>query len=683
MSDPVSILIADDRPENLLALEELLREEEIEVVRAASGREALGLSLKHEFALVLLDVQMPDMDGFETAELMRGNPKTRSLPIIFVTAGEKSSSNLFKGYESGAVDYIYKPIDPIILRSKVRVFSELYRQRRAIQRQEQSLERLVEERTRDLGYSEDRYRRLLESVSSYVYTVFCQDEVPVRTEHGRGCEAVSGYTPEDYATDSWLWLRLVPEADRPLVEAFNRRLLAEKCTLTIEHRLLHRDGSLRWIQNTLVPRLSTEGILLSYDGVISDITQRRKAEEELCQALELASAASKTKNEFLANMSHEIRTPMTGIMGAIDLLRDDSLADEQKQYLDIINVSTNNLLRLIDDILDLSKIEVGKVAIDNRNFSVRTCLEEVITIQKGRIDDKGLRFSLNIAPEVPQTVCGDPLRLKQIILNLLGNAIKFTQRGAIDLGVAVAQKNNEFVTLQFRVSDTGIGINKEALDRIFQPFEQADSSATRRFGGSGLGLSICQRLTDLMGGGIQVESTEGAGSSFIVSLPMAIADTPAAARGDEAVPSLPRVWQGPKHSVLLVEDSPISQKVIQKMLAAMGHSVVTANNGREALSVLSQGHFDLVLMDIQMPILDGLDALVQIRGRERLVGEHQPVVAVTAHALVGDREKYLASGFDEYLAKPFKQEELFKIITHSLHDDIVPPATGNSSQLPH
>jgi signal transduction histidine kinase len=390
-NDPVSILIADDRPENLLSLEALLRDEST-IIKAGSGREALRLALKHDLALVLLDVQMPEMDGFETAELMRGHPKTKGVPIIFVTAGEKSSHSMFKGYESGAVDYIYKPIDPVVLRSKVRIFSELYRQRRTIERHEQFLEQQVTERT-----------------------------------------------------------------------------------------------------------------------------------QELSRALKLAEASSKAKSEFLSNISHEIRTPMAAIQGAIDLLLGGYLSEDQQKYLDMISTAANNLLLMIDNILDLSEIEASRIAINNHDFSLRSCLEEIIAMQRDRMREKHLNFRFNVDEQVPDTVCGDPLRLKQIVFNLLGNAIKFTQQGEISLKVSAAAPQAGILDLQLQMSDTGVGISKEALTRIFQPFEQADSSMTRRFGGTGLGLSICQRLTNLMGGKIEVESVEGTGSTFTVTLPMEIA----------------------------------------------------------------------------------------------------------------------------------------------------------------
>ena len=394
-ADPVAILIVDDRPENLLSMEALLCDEGIDVVKAGSGREALGLSLRQEFALILLDVQMPEMDGFETAELMRGNPKTRGVPIIFVTAGEKSSVSMFKGYETGAVDYIYKPIDPIVLRGKVQIFSELYRNRRAIERHEQFLEQQVAERTR-----------------------------------------------------------------------------------------------------------------------------------ELSQALEMAKASNRAKSEFLANTSHEIRTPLTAIQSAVDLMHADFLSDEQKFCLETISNAANNLLILFDNILNLSEIEANRLEIDKRCFALRNCMEEVVATQIGRIREKNLGFTFEVDAQVPEQVYSDPLKLKQIVFNLLANAIKFTREGEISLLVAAVTPENEPLALQLQVRDTGIGIETDALARIFEPFEQGDGSMTRRFGGSGLGLAICQRLTNRMGGKIRVESTVGSGSTFTVTLPMGLGAEP-------------------------------------------------------------------------------------------------------------------------------------------------------------
>jgi len=286
--DMIPVLLVDDRPENLIALEALLENRGLNIFKATSGNEALRLSLKHDFAIVLMDVQMPDMDGFETAELMRANQKTSRLPIIFVTAALKDTVHQFKGYEAGAFDYLLKPIEPAVLRSKIKVFSDLYQQRRAIELREQQLETLVNERTAelqktlgDLRESDARYRELLASVTSYVYTVVVDSCRAVMTTHGSGCLAVTGFSTLEYAADPDLWYRMIHPEDRQAVLDAAQRVLTGKSATTFEHRILHKDGSPRWMQSTLVPHIGPEGQLLSYDGVILDITERKNAESAL------------------------------------------------------------------------------------------------------------------------------------------------------------------------------------------------------------------------------------------------------------------------------------------------------------------------------------------------------------------------------------------------------------------
>ena len=285
--EKIPVLLVDDRPENLIALEGLLEDMGLDILKATSGNEALRLSLKYDFAIVLLDVRMPDMDGFETAELMRANPKTSRLPIIFITAAMKDSGHQFKGYEAGAFDYLLKPIEPTMLRSKIRVFCELYRQRIRIEMHEQQLEMLVSARTAELNKtldnpreSERRFRDLLASVTSYMYTVIIDCDTVASTTHGPGCLAVTGFSPEDYAADPDLWYRMIHTEDRETVLNAAQQVMISKFTNTIEHRIQHKDGSIRWVQTTFVPHV-VEGRLLSYDGVITDITERKLVEDKI------------------------------------------------------------------------------------------------------------------------------------------------------------------------------------------------------------------------------------------------------------------------------------------------------------------------------------------------------------------------------------------------------------------
>ena len=312
-SDHIPVLLVDDRQENLTALEELLEGTGISVFKATSGNEALSLSLKHDFALVLMDVRMPDMDGFETAELMRTNPKTSHLPIIFVTAAMKDTEHQFKGYDAGAFDYLLKPIEPTVLRSKMRVFCDLYEQRRRLEMHEQQLESLVTERTAELQKTLDslresgkRFRDLLESVTSYMYTVTINNDRAVSTTHGPGCLAVTGFSPGDYAADPDLWYRMIHADDRKVVIDAAQNILKTKSSYTFEHRINHKDGSLRWVQTTLVPRVGPDGQLRSYDGVITDITERKRAEEKALNLNEELEQKVKERTKELERRNYEL-----------------------------------------------------------------------------------------------------------------------------------------------------------------------------------------------------------------------------------------------------------------------------------------------------------------------------------------------------------------------------------------
>ncbi|MBT0665928.1 response regulator [Geobacter pelophilus] len=312
-TDKIPILLVDDRPENLIALEALLDDMGLALFTAQSGNEALSLSLKHDFAIVLLDVRMPGMDGFETAELMRANPKTSRVPIIFISAALKDTEHQFKGYETGAFDYLLKPIEPTILRSKIRVFCDLYQQRMMLEMTELQLETAIRERTAELHAaletlreSEQRFRDLLASVTSYMYTVVMDGEKTVATEHGPGCLAVTGFSAEEYAADPDLWYRMIYPEDRQTVVDAAQHLQKDKTTDTFEHRIQHKDGSIRWVQTTLVPCVGPDGELQSYDGVITDITERKQAEEKIIRLNEELEQRVRERTMELELRNHEL-----------------------------------------------------------------------------------------------------------------------------------------------------------------------------------------------------------------------------------------------------------------------------------------------------------------------------------------------------------------------------------------
>lgn len=397
------------------------------------------------------------------------------------------------------------------------------------------------------------------------------------------------------------------------------------------------------------------GTVVSAIEVVEDITEHVNFEQGLREAKQAAESANRTKSEFLANMSHEIRTPMNGIMGMTQLLGMTELTDEQKEYLGYIESSGRNLLTLINDILDLSKIESGKIELEHAEFSLDQAIRDVINTQISGIRAKRLGINCIIASEIPSSIHGDQLRFKQIILNLLGNAIKFTEQGEITVTAAIENRVDDTAIISISVRDTGIGIAPDQHEKIFGAFNQADASTTRRYGGTGLGLTICRRLVELMGGSIGVEGTEGEGSTFHISLPFEVTplEEPLSSAPDMQLPGedLPL-------SILAVEDNPTNQKFIGALLRKIGHRVTCSSNGRQALEAWRTSHFDCILMDIQMPVMGGEEALQQIRYEENFSGKHVQVIALTAHALKGDQERFLALGFDGYLAKPLRIEKL-------------------------
>jgi CheY-like chemotaxis protein/nitrogen-specific signal transduction histidine kinase/HPt (histidine-containing phosphotransfer) domain-containing protein len=403
-----------------------------------------------------------------------------------------------------------------------------------------------------------------------------------------------------------------------------------------------------------------------------DVTEGKRVEMELKQAKASAESASRTKSDFLASMSHEIRTPMNAIMGIADLLAKTSLSLEQDKYVQIFRRAGDNLLNLINDILDLSKVEASQLELEQTGFSLNELLEKVTEVVAVRAQEKGLALVCEIAPDVPTDLVGDPTRLRQVLLNLLGNAVKFTESGEVSLRVTRDADSAVPTALLFKVSDTGIGIPSGKLGRVFERFTQADSSTTRRFGGSGLGLTISKRLVELMGGRIWAESGVGEGSvfSFAVPFEILVGATLRAAVPVDTGPEPPL----PALRILLAEDSADNCVITVAYLEDTPFQLEIAETGAIAYEKFTSGYYDLVLMDRQMPVMDGLTATRTIRAWEQANGRPPtPIIALTASALKGDREMCLAAGCTAYLSKPIKQEALLQAIKE--HSIVVPPSS--------
>jgi len=508
---------------------------------------------------------------------------------------------------------------------------------------------------------------------SNIDALMTTDPSGIITDVNKQMEALTGCTRDELIGAPFKNYFTDPE----LAETSIKLVLSENKITNYELTARARDGKETVVSYNATTFYDRDRKLQGVFAAARDVTERKRVEAELQQAKAMAETASRAKSDFLASMSHEIRTPMNAIIGIADLLAKTPLSPEQDKYVQIFRRAGDNLLNLINDILDLSKVEASQLELERTGFSLNDLLEKVREMVAGRAHEKGLALVCEIAPKVPTDLVGDPTRLRQVLLNLLGNAIKFTESGEVALRVTPDADSSVPGALRFTISDTGIGIPGEKLGSVFEQFTQADSSTTRKYGGSGLGLTISKRLVELMGGRIWVESGVGKGSVFSFAVPLEIwaeatrrAAVPVGTGPEPALPAL---------HVLLVEDSPDNRTITLAYLQDTPYRVEIAENGAIAYEKFTAGHYDLVLMDRQMPVMDGLTATRAIREWEQ--ANHRPstpIIALTASALKGDQEKCMAAGCTAYLTKPIKQEVLLQAIKE--HSMVAPVSSKQESK---
>jgi len=477
------------------------------------------------------------------------------------------------------------------------------------------------------------------------------------------CERISGYTPADFEALPELMSRLIHPEDLALFDKHWREALSGQQSggQELELRLLSRDGTPRWIGHVCEPMYETGDQFLGIRGSNRDITVRKRIEMQLREAKEMAEAANKVKSSFLANMSHEIRTPLNGVIATFELITMDELSAEQAEYAAVGMTAAKRLLRLLNDILDISRIDADKLEISSEQFNPRELLHEAIGLFSLEAGRKGVSLKSEIAPSVMERLIGDPARILQVLFNLIGNAVKFTSKGAVTVSLSDLPLQDDLAhrRLLFIISDTGPGITLAQIPRLFHPFAQADSSYTKKFQGAGLGLSIVRRLVALMGGTICVDSIDGVGTDLYVTVKTRLPSENQSPAPICVIDSNPT----PALHVLVAEDDSTSRDLILVVLKKLGHQTQAAQNGLETLEMLNGYRFDLILMDVQMPVMDGVEATKAIRGSTTLGAKSSiPIIAMTAYAMTGDKEIFLAAGMNDYISKPVDREGLIEVI---------------------
>jgi PAS domain S-box-containing protein len=651
-----AILLVDDTPANLLALEAVLSPLGHRLVRASSGEDALRCMLKEEFCLALVDVQMGGMDGFETAALIKSHPRIAQTPVIFVTAISGEARHVLEGYSRGAVDYLVKPFEPYVLRSKVSVFVDLYLRGKRIQEQDRLL------RQQELNAlrlrSEERYRGLAESVPVVVWAVGPEGIVHYCNEAWTSYSGIAFESNSDV-----LDARFVHAEDLARARNTWRAARGSGTQWEIEYRLRRRDGQYRWHLGRALPEYDGKGGISGWIVTATDIDERKRTDDLRVQLLqqeqrarEEAEATNRAKDEFLATVSHELRAPLNAILGWVQMLRQGMLNEDRSSHaLETIHRNAQIQCSLVEDLLDVSRIIAGKVSLDTMLLSFGRVAEAAIEAAKPAATAKGISIESSLSCGHDE-VLGDPRRLQQALGNLLANAVKFTPSG----GRISVELSNDTRTVSIRVTDTGIGIRTEFLPHVFDRFRQADGSSTRAHGGLGLGLAIVRHIAKLHGGSVTAESRGvGMGASLTLTLPVELRPSERTLRASTPVPGLSLEGL----HVMIVDDEADARELAEVFLRARGARVTTAASAEEALPKLRELRPDIFVSDIGMPQVNGLTLMRRIRELPRDEGGEVPAIAVTGLASSEDTRQTLAAGYQEHLPKPLQLDKLLEVVS--------------------
>lgn len=536
---------------------------------------------------------------------------------------------------------------------------DLYIANENLKKLNESLEKQIKERTEELRYSEEKYRGIIENMDLGLIEVDNDDVI--KKAYKRFCE-LTGYEEDELIGKKAADI-LLPDEDfrRLIAEQNSNRLEGE--TGVYEVPLKKKNGEVIWVIVSGAPIIESNGKVTGSVGIHLDITERKRTQEALEEARQIAEDARRAEKRFLANMSHEIRTPINAIIGMTHLLYDTNPNKKQVEYLSAINYSADLLLNLVSDVLDISKIEAGEMKLSEQTFSLKDLINSTLQTFRLRLQGKDVKLVLDFDEEIENDVIGDSTFLTQILMNLLSNAVKFTEKGKIGVQVSLLCRLGDFLMTEIKVFDTGIGISPQNLDKIFDSFKQADQDVKVKYGGTGLGLAIVKQLVNIHGGEISVESTLNEGTTFIFTLPLKDSKQQSK-KLHSLTEDISEDWKN--FHVLVVEDNLINQKYVEGLLLKWQMSYKIANHGIEALEFLQKEDFDIILMDIRMPEMDGYETTKAIRAFEGNGNQHIPIVALTASAMSDEVDYAFEIGMNSYLTKPFTPDQLREVLEQKL-----------------